>query len=222
MRFSVADTGPGIAAADLERLFQPFERLDAAATGVEGTGLGLALSRSLTENMGGRITVTSTPGAGSVFSVELPATDPVVISEALPGHDPIAEVRSYDRPRKVLYVEDLVANVRLVEEVLKRRPQVHLIAAMFGSMALELAHEHRPDLVLLDVHLPDMTGDEVLRRLRADAATRAIPVVVLSADATERQQRVLRAAGADAYLTKPVHVRRLLEVVDRLVEPTTA
>jgi CheY-like chemotaxis protein/HPt (histidine-containing phosphotransfer) domain-containing protein len=114
----------------------------------------------------------------------------------------------------LLCVEDNPVNLRLIERILAQRPSVQLITAMQGRRALELAHQHRPDLVLLDVHLPDIDGDEVLRRLRTDPGTRAIPVVVVSAEATPAKIERFLAAGALAYLTKPINVRQLLEVVD--------
>jgi signal transduction histidine kinase len=218
LRLVVTDTGNGLTPEQLERLFVPFERLDAAATGVEGTGLGLVLSRSLAEGMGGVMGVASTPGRGSSFWVELPTVEPVAIGEADLGRDTIANARSYTAGRTVLYVEDMVANVRLVEQILKRRPDVAVMPAMLGGLGIDLAREHHPDLVLLDLHLPDIPGEEVLRRLRADPATAGIPVVVLSADATEHQVRRLLAAGAQAYLTKPIGVRNLLEVLDGILD----
>jgi signal transduction histidine kinase len=219
LRLVVTDTGNGLTPTQMERLFVPFERLDAAATGVEGTGLGLVLSRSLTEEMGGTMGVDSTPGDGSSFWVEFPTVEPVAIGDTETGRDSISNARGYAATRTVLYVEDMVANVRLVEQILKRRPDVTVMPAMLGGLGIDLAREHRPDLVLLDLHLPDVPGEEVLRRLRADPATAAIPVVVLSADATEHQIGRLLAAGAHAYLTKPIGVRNLLEVLDDILDP---
>ncbi|HVE24290.1 MAG TPA: response regulator, partial [Sporichthya sp.] len=120
----------------------------------------------------------------------------------------------YAEGKRVLYVEDMIANVALVEEIIKLRPGASLIPAMTGGIALELAREHRPDLILLDLHLPDIDGEAVLGQLRADPDIRHIPVVILSADATGRQLDRLIAAGADAYLTKPITVRGLLELLD--------
>jgi signal transduction histidine kinase/CheY-like chemotaxis protein len=216
MRIAVADTGPGIGPASFEKLFTPFERLDAPAD-VEGTGLGLALSRSLVEAMGGSLTVASTPGEGSTFTVELGRGEPAAIAEANAEDDQLIANRTYDGDRSVLYIEDTMANVRLVEEILASRPSVRLLPAGMGSLGLELAAEHRPDLVLLDLHLPDIGGDEVLAKLRADERTRDIPVVILSADATDGTPGPLLEAGAQDYLTKPIGVRRLLEVVDAYV-----
>jgi CheY-like chemotaxis protein/anti-sigma regulatory factor (Ser/Thr protein kinase) len=214
----IMDSGPGISPSDLERLFVPFERLDAANSGVEGTGLGLVLSRDLIENMGGALEVSSVVGVGSTFSVVLNAVEPTVVDTASPMLQGVVETRTYPGgERRLLYVEDLVANVALVEEILKRRPAVSLIPAMFGGIAIELARQHQPDLVLLDLHLPDVRGDEVLRRLKEDPATRSIPVVMLSADATERQRERLLSAGASAYLTKPIGVQALLESVDQFL-----
>jgi CheY-like chemotaxis protein len=213
-RISIADTGRGIAPEDVARLFVPFERLDAQVRGIDGTGLGLALSRNLTEAMDGSLGVRSTPGEGSMFWVDLPVCEkPALQADPEPG-DSIIAIKRYEGSRTILYVEDVVANVQLVEEVVKRRPGARLISAMLGGTGLEMAREHRPDLILLDLHLPDLNGTEVLRRLRADARTSRIPVVILSADATKRHLQDVMAAGAIAYLTKPVSVRRLLEVMD--------
>ena len=117
----------------------------------------------------------------------------------------------------MLYIEDVAENLRLVERVLKRRPSVTLLASAFGGAGLDLAREHHPDLVLLDVHLPDMTGDEVIRGLQASPATSTIPIVVLSADATKHQIERVMAAGAVAYLTKPIDLRQLLQTVNNAI-----
>ncbi len=119
--------------------------------------------------------------------------------------------------RTVLYVEDNLATIGLMEEVFSMRPQIHLLTAMQGGLTLELAREHRPDLIVLDLHLPDIQGDEVLAQLRADPRTAGIPVVMCSADATERRRKQLLAAGAHAYLTKPVKVQRFLRMLDEVL-----
>ncbi len=214
-RIKVTDTGPGISPEGLEKLFSPFERLDAEQTGVEGTGLGLALSKRLVEAMGGAIGAESKVGQGSTFWVELsPLEDPL---RSLPTHSNLEalKVGTTGGAGTVVYIEDNLSNLRLMEHIVSNRPEVKLIAAMQGQLGLELIQEHQPDLILLDLHLPDFHGDEVLRRLHDDPRTRSIPVVMVSADATPGQIERLLAAGASDYLTKPLDVRKLLEVLDR-------
>ena len=212
MAIRVSDTGQGLAAEDLGRLFTPFERLGAETSGIEGTGLGLNLSKHLVEAMGGRLQVESQVGVGSTFAVELPAAaaPDTGVRETAP---PTAAAAA--RGGTVLYIEDNASNFRLVERVLERRPHIKLLPAQQGRLGLELAREHRPDLILLDLHLPDVPGEEVLRRLREAPLTASIPVVIVSADATPGQVRRLRDAGVREYLTKPLDVRQLLDVVDR-------
>ncbi|HUH11828.1 MAG TPA: ATP-binding protein [Longimicrobiales bacterium] len=221
LTLAVRDSGRGIPEDKLKDLFTPFERLDADKTGVEGTGLGLALSKRLVEAMGGKMTVESTVGTGSTFAITLPAArDPVevfarttevtMIPEA-DAPEPAAEVRE---EHTVLYIEDNISNFKLIQRVLSYRPGVGLLAAMQGHLGLELAREHCPDLILLDLHLPDMHGSDVLKELREDPETRDIPVVVVSADATPGQVQRLLAAGARDYLTKPLNVQQFLEVLD--------
>jgi signal transduction histidine kinase len=218
-RISVSDTGSGIDESAIRKLFVPFERLDAAGRGIEGVGLGLALSRSLMKAMGGTLDVESVVGEGSTFWIELPTTEPGAVVEEAAHESKRMAVRSYSGPRTILYVEDVVANVQLIEAVLERRPGTKLISAMQGTSGMDLAREHKPDLILLDLHLPDMDGLDVLRRLHGEEGTRDIPVVILSADATRRQLDVLLEAGATRYLTKPIGVRALLEVMDDLLGP---
>lgn len=215
---SVTDTGRGIATEDLERLFEPFERLDAAATGVEGTGLGLTLSRDLVEMMDGTIDVTSEPGQGSTFSVTLNSAEQVAIGPIESSTSAVLETREYDRPVKLLYIEDTVANAQLIQEILKRRPSIELLPAMLGRLGIELAEKHNPDAVLLDLHLPDINGAEVLRYFSVRPELSKIPVVVLTADATRSQYDQLKALGARKYLTKPVSVETLLTTVDEMIE----
>jgi signal transduction histidine kinase len=213
IRIAVSDTGPGIDRESLAKLFTPFERLDCRPE-VQGTGLGLAVSRSLVEAMGGTLEVESVPGEGSTFTIELARGEPVAVAEAGTEEHALISERSYDGERRLLYIEDTVANVRLVEQILESRPSVRLLPAGMGRLGLELAAEHRPDLILLDLHLPDIGGEEVLARLRANDRTREIPVVILSADATDRSRSPLLENGARAYLTKPIGVRDLLGMVD--------
>ncbi|MBW3607706.1 MAG: CHASE3 domain-containing protein [Actinobacteria bacterium] len=216
LRIVFADTGIGIGEHDLDRLFRPFERLHRENAAIEGTGLGLALTKRLVEAMQGTIDVASQVGQGSVFSVELPITEPPDASGELPRMPEPVVMHDPQPARSVLYIEDNASNVKLMETVLARRPQVTLMVAMQGGLGLELALEHRPSLVLLDLDLPDVPGDQVLRRLRADPRTAEIPIVVVSADATPRQIKRLQALGADDYLSKPFDVARLLAVLDRV------
>ena len=214
LAIGVRDTGPGIPEDRLEELFVPFSRLDAEDAGIEGTGLGLVLSKRLVEAMGGSLRVESEPGQGSTFWVELPlADDP---RERLPATPELrASGPAVQRPPKtVLYMEDNLANLDLVESILQSRPEIHLIPALKGRLGLQLAREHDPDLILLDLHLPDLHGETVLQELSADPRTRAIPVLVISADATPRQVERLRASGVHDYLTKPIDVDQFLTAVD--------
>ncbi len=212
VRLIVTDTGRGIPPERLSNLFTPFERLGADDSGIEGTGLGLALSRRLVEAMGGQLTVRSEVGAGSAFTVELvQAEDPAARLERLAGLEGAAPEPGI---RTILYVEDNLSNFKLMEHVLGHRPGVRLLAAMQGHLGLELAKQHHPDLVLLDLDLPDMHGSDVLATLRADPQLSDITVVVISADATPGQIDRLTDAGARAYLTKPLDVKRFLELLD--------
>lgn len=214
VRIAVADTGPGIRQDQFDLVFAPFERLGAAQTGVEGTGIGLALTRYLADAMGGEIGLQSTVGEGSTFWIDLPVTTAQVPDDddqlpfaALPG------ASTDDTTITVLHIEDNPANLQLVEQILQRVEGVRVTSSANGALGIETARREHPDLILLDLHLPDMSGDQVLAWLRTDLTTQAIPVVVVSADATPGQVERLLAAGATAYLTKPINVRELLTIV---------
>ena len=213
---SVADDGPGIPAEKLGRLFMPFERLGAEQSNVEGTGLGLALSQRLMHAMGGAIGVEFSAPRGSKFWVELPrAKSP--LPKAVPHKRNGSGRRENSKAvtRKVLYIEDNSSNLTLIEEMFAERPQFELLTAMQGKVGLDLARQHSPDLILLDLHLPDLDGHEVLRQLKSLDTTRDVPVVVISADATASQIDRLMKAGAMAYLTKPLDVVEFFRVVDQ-------
>lgn len=225
LAIEIEDTGIGIGAEDLSRLFQPFERLSGSAQ-VEGTGIGLALSLRLAEAMGGSITVESTPGRGSTFKLVLPLSDgpppdhqPVSIVSLTAGTPPGA--RPSHVRRKMLVIEDNLANVRLIEGLLARRGGWELLHAGHATLGIELARTQKPDLILLDLHLPDMPGDETLRRLKADPTLADTAVVIISADVTPGQVRRLLGIGATRYLTKPLDLSELLSVLDAMpAEPT--
>jgi CheY-like chemotaxis protein/anti-sigma regulatory factor (Ser/Thr protein kinase) len=218
IRLLVTDTGPGIRPEQRDLLFEPFERLGAEHTAVEGTGIGLALAHRLAHAMDGSLDVTSRPGEGSTFWVELPVVEgerPRPVETRPRRRDDQA-----DRPRRiVLHIEDNPSNTLLMERILQQRSDVELVAAAQGRLGLELAREHRPALVLLDLHLPDIGGDTVLGQLRADPSTAQIPVIMVSADATAGQAQRLLAAGATAFLTKPVDVNELMRCLDMVLVP---
>lgn len=212
---TVEDTGPGIPEDQLDRLFSPFDRLGAEGGQEEGTGLGLALSKRLVELMEGRLWAESEVGRGTTFWLELsPAEAPRIDPVRLPVGNDIAAGRSGSE-LTVLYIEDNVSNFELIKSALVRLGSPTLLSAMQGRLGIDLAVQHRPDVVLLDLHLPDMHGREVLARLKSDPSTRSIPVIVLSADATPRQVKRLLDAGAYEYLTKPVDIPGFLETVQR-------
>lgn len=247
VRLSVSDTGRGIAPEDVLKLFDPFERLGAEHSAIEGTGVGLTLTKRLVEQMGGTVEVHSVVGTGSVFVVELHtcAPSPGTGQAALParaaslpgcrtgaglssapsapgagaaGRSPASppEKTGTHRRLRVLHVDDDESCAELVRHILARRAGVELHQVREGASALALARDRRVDLLLLDVGLPDVSGDIVLHELRADPTTADVPVVVVSADATDAQVARSMAAGATAYLTKPLVVAELLAVVDAL------
>jgi PAS domain S-box-containing protein len=216
LRLSVTDTGLGIAPSRLADAFTAFERLGAELTEVEGTGIGLSLSKTLVEAMDGRIGVLSEPGRGSTFYVDLPAAAPVVV--VTEDTDPLVD----DARRTVLYVEDNRSNITLMQRVLARRPNVRLVVATDGEAGLDRARSLRPELVLLDLHLPVLNGEEVLAALRADPTMLGTAVVVVTADLTSGTERRLLDAGADGFLSKPIDIARLLAVVDDHLPPADA
>jgi PAS domain S-box-containing protein len=210
---SVTDRGPGMSQEMTDKLFVAFERLDADSKGIQGTGLGLAHSRSLIEAIGGTVGVRSTPGEGSTFWIDLPATD-VPRSVAPQPRSKTTGTTLALPDTTVLYIEDNIANIHLIDRLMSNRSTVHLVTSLQGGRGIEMAQQLKPALILLDVHLPDLHGFDVLQRLRADPRTKEIPVIVLSADATDWQTKRFIEAGANDYLTKPFDLQRLLEVLD--------
>ena len=218
-RISVTDTGPGIPLEKFDRIFDPFDRLGAERNGeIEGTGLGLALSKSLVEAMGGEVSVESSEGIGSTFSVELGLSPAQMeIEPRVDGADRTHASQLEDaRAFVVLYIEDNLANVHLVEALIARRPNTQLLTAIQGSVGLDLAAERSPDLVILDLHLPDMSGETVLAKLRANPVTANIPIVIASADATEDTVQRLHDSGVTAFLTKPFDIKEFMAVIHRV------
>ncbi|MDQ1315546.1 MAG: hypothetical protein QG662_1655 [Pseudomonadota bacterium] len=220
VRISVRDSGIGIAAEAMPRLFQPFERLETAYSGIEGAGIGLALSKRLVEAMDGRIGAQSTHGVGSTFWIELPQARSPLDMTGESGMDP-PSVEAGANQRTLLCVEDNPANLRLMHRILGRRKNLSLIDAHTGELCIELARKQHPDLILLDIGLPGMDGFDTLRYLRADARTCDIPVVAVSANAMQRDIDRGIAEGFADYLTKPVDISRLLGILDRYLPDRT-
>ena len=216
IEIAVTDTGIGMSERQLSDLFQPFNRLGRERSAQEGTGIGLVISQRLAELMGGTLRARSTEGEGSSFILSLPlVVDPDTVRSDL---DQLAPMLPQYHTRVVHYVEDNETNVEVMRGVLAQRPQVQMEVSLTGLDGLAAIRVQRPDLVLLDMHLPDISGLELLRHLKSDPLTAGIPVVVVSADALAKETEEALAAGAIRYLTKPVSVAELLAVVDGLLD----
>jgi PAS domain S-box-containing protein len=213
LRLAITDNGPGIPQEKQTQLFKPFERLGAEHTAVDGTGIGLALSKQLAELMGGALGCDSIPGAGSTFWLDLPLAHADTTSRSSTA----AQAGASQACFKVLYVEDNAANLKVVEAIFRRQSQLALLSATNGEYGLELARRYRPDAVLLDIHLPGMDGYAVLDALKADATTRDIPVLALSADAMPIDVETGLKAGFVHYLTKPIKIHELLNALQSVL-----
>ena len=214
IRISVKDTGDGLTPDKLTQLFQPFNRLGKETGIEEGTGIGLMVSKRLVELMQGEIGVESTVGAGSVFWIELNLTAEPQPAAAGPTAASQAQVHAGGRLRTLLYVEDNPANLMLVEDLIARRPDIRLLSARDGNRGIEMARASRPDVILMDINLPGISGIQALKILRADPATAHIPVVALSANAIPRDIEKGLAAGFFHYLTKPIKVDKFMDTLD--------
>lgn len=218
IRIEIIDTGMGIEKENIQKLFNPFERIGAEMTSTEGTGLGLAVVKKLVNAMGGFVGVESVWGEGSNFWIELPLIESQLITAekdlGLANIEPMLSSKT----GVVLYIEDNASNIELVEQILKsQRANVELYTETHGRKAVELAIQFNPSLILLDLNLPDIHGSEVLTQLQANKKTTEIPVVVISADAMPQQLNKLLKAGAKNYLTKPLDIMQFLNIIDEYI-----
>ena len=222
LRICIEDTGKGLSTSQISQLFQPFNRLGQESRSEPGTGIGLVMTKQLVELMGGSIGMNSTVGKGSVFWIELQrdtqpltqqTTQALVTAKVDPGQ-PFKARRSLAGLYTLLYVEDNAANLLLMQELMARRPDVRLLNAQDGITGLALARKALPDMILLDTHLPGLSGIDMLRILVSDPLTAAIPVVILSANAMPDEIQAGLEAGCSSYLTKPIHVKDLMRAIN--------
>ncbi len=220
IRIRVKDTGEGLSSTNLAQLFQPFNRLGQEANVEEGTGIGLVVAKRLVEWMGGSIGVESAVGKGSVFWFELNLTAaPQVAADASESTTPAhAQVQADAQLRTLLYVEDNPANLMLVEDLMARRPDIRLLSARDGNRGIEIARASRPDVILMDINLPGISGISALKILAQDPATAHIPVIALSANAIPRDIAKGLEAGFFRYLTKPIKVTEFMDTLDVALE----
>ena len=227
LRIRVTDTGLGIAAGRLHELFQPFSRLGAENGPIEGTGIGLTITRRMVEMMDGAVDVESQEGVGSTFWIELPRETGAAPAAGQASPDAGAAPQSDEAlagRHTVLYIEDNPINLKLVEHILARRKNVRVLSAHTPELGIELARTNRPELILLDINMPGLDGYQVLKTFQADANLKDIPVVAVTANALPRDIERGKAAGFDDYLTKPLDIARFNLVLDQLLgtEPQSA
>jgi len=218
IRFSVTDTGAGLSPEKLAQLFQPFNRLGQETGAVTGTGIGLVVSKRLAERMGGAIGVESTVGVGSVFWCEMSKAEPP-LAEIPTGEDEALLLEgSNELRRTLLYVEDNPANMRLVEQLIARFPDIGLVTAVNGTLGIELARTTQPAVILMDINLPGISGIKALKILRDDPATAHIPVIALSANAMPRDIAKGLEAGFFRYMTKPIKIKEFMDTLNSALE----
>ncbi|WP_454776469.1 ATP-binding protein [Janthinobacterium tructae] len=216
VRISVRDTGVGLDAEQLALLFQPFNRLGQEGGTEEGSGIGLVVTKRLVELMDGNIGVSSAPGEGSTFWIELRVVDavPIPVVPALPRPDLAGALLEHSAPVTLLYVEDNPANLTLVEEIVRYCPQLQLLTATDGRLGVEMARTHLPQLILMDINLPHVNGTDALKLLRADPRTAHIPVIALTANAMPGDVERSMALGFYRYLTKPINLDEFTEAIN--------
>jgi CheY-like chemotaxis protein len=219
IRISVTDSGDGLPPEELAQLFQPFNRLGQEDGGQEGTGIGLVVAKQLIELMGGVIGVESTVAVGSVFWFELlAAQEPKLPIESDSAVIAPLTVQNGAPVRTLLYVEDNPANLKLVEQLIARRPDLRLLSAGDGQTGITIAQKHLPEVILMDINLPGISGIKTMELLRAFPATAHITVVALSANAMPHDIEKGLEAGFFSYLTKPINVKKFMEVLDAALE----
>src|SRR3977135_3715429 len=220
IRISVKDTGAGLAPEKLAQRFQPFNRLGQEASSEEGTGIGLVVTKRLVELMGGVIGVESGGGVGSVFWIELnSASAPSFVDDSYePAAPARTQVEAGAARRTLLYVEDNPANLKLVEQLIARRPDIRLLTAVDGKLGIDLARASRPEVILMDINLPGISGTDAMMILREDPATAHIPVLALSANAIPGDIKAGLKAGFFRYLTKPIKGNEFMEALDVALE----
>ena len=220
IRVCIRDTGEGLTTEKMSQLFQPFNRLGKEASDEQGTGIGLVVSKQLVELMNGKIGLESTAGVGSVFWVELDLTAAPEVTLSAADLETLADAQiSAEGPsRTVLYVEDNPANLMLVEDLIARRPDIQLLSAKDGICGVAMARATLPDVILMDINLPGISGIEALKILQDDPTTAHIPVVALSANAIPRDIEKGLAAGFFLYLTKPINVKEFMAALDLVLK----
>jgi len=216
VRISVKDSGEGLTPDKVEQLFQPFNRLGQEGSGEEGTGIGLVVAKQLIQLMGGVIGVESTVGVGSIFWFELNVgVESQVPAESFSPHRPSARPKpSGERKRTLLYVEDNPANLSLVEQLVARNHDLQLLTAGTGKLGVKLARANLPEVILMDINLPDISGVEALRILLLDPATAHIPVIAISANAMPYDIENGLKAGFFRYLTKPIKINEFHDTLN--------
>lgn len=214
IRISVEDQGEGLSPVQIAQLFEPFNRLGQESTVVEGTGIGLVMTKRLIELMGGKIGVDSTLGQGSSFWVEMNLGEAAALVESTHAVIPQLNNPEGQHQHLMLYVEDNPANLMLVEELIGRRSDIRLISEMNGTKGVETALEHLPDIILMDINLPGINGIRVLEILGNDPRTAGIPIIALSANAVPRDIEKGLEAGFFRYLTKPIRVNEFMDTLD--------
>ena len=213
----MADTGKGIPADSLKLLFEPFNRLNAENSNIEGTGIGLTITKRIIDLMGGEISVDSEVGVGTTFCIDLPSKSMAETQDpSLP--DPQSDVAATAHPvhqYQILYIEDSQSNIKLIRRALAKKPHIKLITAEHPEFGIQVARQEKPDLLLLDINLPEMDGYQVLEIVRQTAELQELPIFAITANAMPEDIERGTQAGFNEYLTKPLNIKYLHELLDQ-------